>query len=149
MEFNNVAMEIMCKRCKTTTDATNFPSHKIAVKCDCGGWLITPTGAFDGRLVYKKKAIAVASNSFVSIIIADSVEDATNYFENLHDEGVLQTNVIKPTTYQDITFNELYEYPDGRKENVVVDLCDIIFSCQQNVLEAVCMTMEEYQQKFF
>ncbi|AGY48393.1 hypothetical protein Slash_104 [Bacillus phage Slash] len=147
--FNrNVTMDIMCKRCKRKTDATDFPAHKIAIRCECGGWLITPTGTFDAQLVYHKKAIAVASVNSVSIIISDSVEDAKNFFENIHNEEVLQTNEIKPTVYQDITFDELYQYDDGTKETVTVDLCDVIFKCEQDNLEVVCMTMEEYLQRF-
>ncbi|AGY48788.1 hypothetical protein Staley_105 [Bacillus phage Staley] len=147
--FNrNVTMDIMCKRCKRKTDATDFPAHKIAIRCECGGWLITPTGTFDAQLVYHKHAFSLASKTKVSVIISDSLENAVAYFENLHDETVDQTHQIKPTNYQDITFTQLIKYEDGSEEEVVADLCDLIFSCNQDNLEATCMTMEEYLQRF-
>jgi ribosomal protein S27E len=147
--FNrNVTMDIMCKRCKRKTDATDFPAHKIAIKCECGGWLITPTGTFDAQLVYHKFAFSLASKNLVSVIISESLENAIAYFENLHDEKVDQTHKINPINYQDITFTNTIKNEEGHEEEIIADLCDLIFSCNQDNLEVAHMTMDEYIQRF-
>ena len=146
----NLLMEVTCTRCKRKTDTTEFPSYKVGVKCGyCGdGWLVTPSGSFQGQISYLKKAFAIASNQTVSVIVADDIDSASNFFENLIGEEVLQKNEIKQKYYQEITFTSFVPNDDGTEEEATADLADFVFSCQQDVLEVATMTMDEYEQRF-
>lgn len=143
-------MEITCKKCKRTTDATYIPIHKVNVKCGhCNGYLITPNGNFDGKIVYLKKVFSIASENVVSFIIADDIETALNFFENLHNEKPNQHNQIKQKYYNEITLTNVIVNEEGNKEEVVCDLSDLILVCDTEVQEITHMSMDEYSQRYF
>ena len=95
----NYKLIFFCQRCKKEHDRTHEPMFETGVKCDCGGFVITPSGRTTMQIRLTADVYIIVGEKYITWIGSKTEDDARTFFyEKIEDKIV----AVQKMSHQEI-----------------------------------------------
>jgi hypothetical protein len=95
---------MFCQRCKKEHDRTHSPMFETGVQCDCGGYIVTPSGRANIQIKIEANVYLMHGKEFMAWIGAATEEEAVSHFQKTVEDNAVQIVKLKPNEINETKF---------------------------------------------
>lgn len=90
----NYKLVYFCQRCRQEYDRTQEPMFDTGIKCDCGGYIITPSGRANMQIKLLANVYLIQGDKYIAWIGSKNKRDAEAHFIDQFKDRIHKTNKL-------------------------------------------------------